>query len=148
MEQKPSEVRQQILADHEILRRMLERLEVRARRVLQGKSKAAAGLREEFEAVESRLRGHLELEERVLVPALLEADAWGRERAERCYEEHARQRQIMDAVRASERTPHEFALLAWGFVRLIREDMAEEEKLSLNERVLRDDPIETAIEPE
>ena len=133
MEQKPSDVRKQILADHEVLRRMLERLEVRARRVLQGKSKAAPGLPKEFEALESRLRGHIELEERILLPALLAADAWGRERVERCYEEHARQREIMDAVRASERTPNEFALLAWGFVRLIREDMAEEERLSLNE---------------
>ena len=46
------------------------------------------------------------------------------------------------------RTDIEFALLAWGLVRLVREDMLEAERLSLNEQVLRDDPIQVAPEPE
>jgi hypothetical protein len=39
-------------------------------------------------------------------------------------------------------------LLAWGLVRLLLEDMADEERVSLNADVLRDDPIQTRVEPD
>lgn len=149
MDLSPSEVREQILAQHMALRGMLERLEVRARMLLQGKRQGAATLREEFQVFGRHLTEHLELEERILVPALREADAWGEERVARFQEEHARQREIMDGLaRAGTDSPYEFALMTWGFVRLLLEDMAEEEKVSLNERVLRDTPIQTSVEPE
>ena len=149
MDLSPSEVREQILVQHMALRGMLERLEVRARMLLQGKRQGAAALREEFQVFGHHLREHLELEERSLVPALREADAWGEERVARFEEEHTRQREIMDGLaRAGTDSPYEFALMTWGFVRLLLEDMAEEEKVSLNERVLRDTPIQTSVEPE
>ncbi len=145
--ENPSEVRERILADHVILRRMLERLEVRARRDLQRHGRRPSGLYDELRVLHERLRRHFELEERILVPMLRAADPWGAERVAQFHEEHARQREIMDRLsRASERPPVELALMAWGFVRLMLEDMAEEEKISLNERVLRDDPIEPAME--
>ncbi len=135
------------MADHVILRRMLERLEVRARRVLQQRGRRPSGLYDDLRVLQERLRRHFELEERILVPTLRATDAWGAERVAQFHEEHARQREIMDGFsRAPARTPVELALMAWGFVRLMLEDMAEEEKISLNERVLRDDPIEPAIE--
>ncbi len=145
--ENPSEVRERILADHVVLRRMLERLEVRARRVLQQPGRRASGLYDELRVLQERLRRHFELEERILVPTLRATDAWGAERVAQFHEEHARQREIMDRFsRAGEHPPVELALMAWGFVRLMLEDMAEEEKISLNERVLRDDPIEPAME--
>ncbi len=145
--ENPSEVRERILADHVVLRRMLERLEVRARRVLQQRCGRPSGLYDELRVLQARLRRHFDLEERILVPTLRATDAWGAERVARFHEEHARQREIMDGFsRAGERPPGELALMAWGFVRLMLEDMAEEEKISLNERVLRDDPIEPAME--
>ncbi len=145
--ENPSEVRERILADHVVLRRMLERLEVRARRVLQQRCGRPSGLYDELRVLQARLRRHFDLEERILVPTLRATDAWGAERVARFHEEHARQREIMDGFsRAGERPPVELALMAWGFVRLMLEDMAEEEKISLNERVLRDDPIEPAME--
>ena len=145
--ENPSEVRERILADHVVLRRMLERLEVRARRLLQRRDRQHPGLYEELRVLHERLREHFELEERILVPALRATDAWGPERVAQFHEEHIRQREIMDGFsRAGERPPVELALMAWGFVRLMLEDMAEEERISLNERVLRDDPIQPAIE--
>ena len=145
--ENPSEVRERILADHVILRRMLERLEVRARRDLQRHGRRPSGLYDELRVLHERLRRHFELEERILVPMLRAADAWGAERVAQFHEEHARQREIMDLIsREGERAPVELALMAWGFVRLILEDMDDEEKISLNERVLRDDPIQPFVE--
>jgi iron-sulfur cluster repair protein YtfE (RIC family) len=152
MEIYPSEIRERILEDHRMLRTLLERMEVLARHMLQGKGSSRGELRAQLLVLDERLRTHMELEEEVLVPALRSADAWGQERVDRFHAEHTRQREILDAIWRSDaevhRTGIEFALLAWGLVRLLREDMAEEERLSLNERVLRDDPIEVALEPE
>ena len=141
----PSAVRGRILSDHAVLRRMLDRMEVLARSVLQGKDGLGDELRLQAGALEAGLRAHLELEERILVPALLEADAWGPQRVERFHAEHERQREMMDALwRARplrERPTLEVALVVWGFARLLREDMASEERISLNPNVLRDDPL-------
>ncbi len=141
----PSAVRERILSDHAVLRGMLSRIEVLARSVLEGRDGRDQELLRQAGALEGTLRAHLELEERILVPALLEADAWGPQRVERFHVEHARQREIMDALwRAhplSERPTLEVALVVWGFARLLRVDMASEERISLNANVLRDDPF-------
>jgi len=147
-----SEIRDRVLADHRVLRGMLDRVEMHARKVLQGKKSAENELFAQAQALDERLRGHMELEEELLAPALREADGWGAARVERFHEEHARQRQIMDGAWGSgtnaERSALEFALIAWGFVRLLREDMAEEERISLNSKVLRDDPTDVSMEPD
>ena len=141
----PSTIRERILCDHAVLRRMLSRIEVLARSVLEGRNGFGQELLLQASALEATLRDHLELEERILVPALLEADAWGPQRVERFHVEHARQREIMDALwRAHplrERPTLEVALVLWGFARLLRGDMASEERISLNANVLRDDPL-------
>lgn len=143
MELAPSQVRGRILEDHRALRGVLDRLEALARGLLRGRESASDELMEQARVLDERLREHMALEERILVPALQEADAWGPERVERFHLEHARQREIMVAVRtaAAERPRVEFALIAWGVVRLLRDDMADEERMSLNERVLRDDTV-------
>ena len=139
------EILERVLADHEVLRGMLVRIEVLARHVLQGRLRFAKELREQFIVLDARFREHLALEERILAPALLASDAWGPDRVERLHEEHARQREIMtetwQAGRRGEPNILVFALLAWGFVRMLREDMAEEERISLNDRVLGQSPI-------
>ena len=67
------------------------------------------------------------------------------EQVKRFHVEHARQREIMDALwrthPLSERPTLEVALVVWGFARLLRGDMASEERISLNAHVLRDDPL-------
>jgi hypothetical protein len=141
----PSTIRERILCDHAVLRRMLSRIEVLARSVLEGRNGFGQELLLQAGALEATLRDHLELEERILVPALLEADAWGPQRVERFHVEHARQREIMDALWRThplgERPTLEVALVVWGFARLLRGDMASEERISLNANVLRDDPL-------
>ncbi len=123
-----------------------------ARDVLQGRSSVGPELHKRTHELEQRLRTHMELEERILVPALHEADAWGKERVELLHEDHARQRQVMDILRNwhpwSDRSTVELALIVWGFACLLREDMASEESVSLGEDVLRDDPIRTDMEPD
>ena len=147
---KPEEILECVLADHEALRGMLVRVEVLAHHVLQGRVRFAKELREQFMVLDGRLREHLELEERILAPALLASDAWGPDRVERLHQEHGRQREIMTeawyAGRQGEPNILVFALLAWGFVRMLREDMAEEERISLNDRVLGDNPIDPCAE--
>ena len=139
----PIEVLEKVLAEHELLRGMLLRVEVLSRSVLQGRYAASDELKDRVRELEHRFQQHLELEERVLVPTLLDADAWGPERVERLHDEHARQREIMSEMWSSGSggSPNilVFALLAWGLVRMLREDMAEEERVSLNPRVIRDD---------
>jgi iron-sulfur cluster repair protein YtfE (RIC family) len=148
----PIEVLEEVLAEHEILRSMLLRVEVLSRSVLQGRYAASDELKEQVRELGNRFNQHLDREERVLVPALLDADAWGPERVERMHEEHARQREIMSEMwnSGSGGSPNilVFALIAWGFVRMLREDMAEEERISLNPRVLSEDVVTTSVEPE
>ena len=144
------EILERVLADHDVLRGMLVRVGVLARHVLQGRVRFSDELREQFMMLDRRVREHLELEERILGPALLASDAWGPERLERLHEEHARHREIMTeawcAGRQGEPNILVFALLAWGFARMLREDMAEEERISLNDRVLGDNPIDPFTE--
>ena len=144
------EILECVLADHEALRCMLVRVEVLAHHVLQGRLRFAKELREQFMVLDARFREHLELEEQTLAPALLASDAWGPDRVERLHEEHARQREVMTetwhAGRRGEPNILVFALLAWGFVRMLREDMAEEERISLNDRVLGESLINPQAE--
>ncbi len=148
----PSAIRGRVLSDHELLRGALDVIEGLAHDVLQGRSSFGPELKRRTRELAQRVHTHMELEERILVPALYEADAWGRERVERLHEDHARQRQIMDVLRNwhpwSDRSTVELALIVWGFARLLREDMASEESVSLGEDVLRDDPIRTDVEPD
>ena len=150
MELYPSEVRERVLADHSTLHAMMDRLEVLARKVLQGRTSMAEELRKQARLLDRRLREHMELEERILVPALREADGWGPERVARFHDEHRRQRDIMDGVALPDgippRTVEQFALIAWGFVQLLRDDIHEEERISLNEDVLRDDLVHPFVE--
>jgi iron-sulfur cluster repair protein YtfE (RIC family) len=139
----PSEVRERVLADHRALRQMLESVEVLARLVLQGKHTAVEKLQDQVRTLDDRMREHMALEERILVPTLRKTDAWGKERIERFHAEHERQREILGSVWPAAPDDSgrglQLALLAWGLVRLLLEDMADEERVSLNADVLRDE---------
>jgi hemerythrin-like domain-containing protein len=138
---EPAELRKTIIAEHEVLRGMLLRIEVLAHRVLKGRPGVAEQLRAQARTFDDRFHRHLENEERLLIPVLLKTDAWGAERVLRIREDHASHRRIMNNVLSrhlrGEGNVLEFALVAWGFVRLIREDMDSEEKISLAESALR-----------
>jgi iron-sulfur cluster repair protein YtfE (RIC family) len=146
----PSEIRQRILDDHALLRRMFADL--------QGLLGAPAGapppdeVRELGAALRQRFLAHLELEERLLVPALREADAWGEQRAGKVAREHALQRaqldRLLDHLRDATRAPAELARELGALVNELEVDMEHEERTALSPSLLRDDVVAVDGEPE
>jgi hypothetical protein len=147
---RPSEVRQHVLGDHRELRKRLEILEGLVRQVLDGERRLAGPLRNQAEALLTRLLDHMRWEDRYLSAALREADAWGQERAAALDHEHREQREILgeavtrlrDEARPAQRVARELSDL----IQRLRADMEEEERDLLDERVLRDDVIGIDVE--
>jgi hypothetical protein len=142
---RPSEVRRRILSDHEKLRSMLMGLERVAHEVVDGECQLSAAMRVEGEALMERLLEHMGWEDRYLRPALCDADAWGQERAERLDRDHREQREMLEyalsSVEDESRPPLVIARQLLDLVRLLRDDMQEEEELLVNDRILRDDVV-------
>jgi hemerythrin-like domain-containing protein len=149
---RPSEIRLRVLADHEVLRVDLLRLESLAAEGVEpaASQEPLSNLRGEAERFLARLREHMRWEEIYLLPALEQADAWGQERAQRLVDDHREQRELLDLIVTRLRDPERpDAIVARdinNLIGLLREDMCEEEADLLDERVLRDDVI--AIEME
>ena len=142
---RPSQVRDRILSDHVTLRGILADLECLARDVLGGEYRMAGALRFEGEGLLEELTRHMSWEDRHLIPALQDADAWGEARVDRLHEEHAEQRALLSHALERLRDPSRpAALVARNLLDLaavIRQDMEDEERFALSERVLRDDVI-------
>jgi iron-sulfur cluster repair protein YtfE (RIC family) len=146
----PSEIRQRILDDHGQLRRLFADL-----RELLGEPAAgpsAGAVRELAAALRQRFLAHLDLEERLLVPALRDADAWGAERADRIAREHALQRaqleRLLTHLRDATYAPSELARELDALVSELQVDMEHEERTALSPTLLRDDVIAVDGEPE
>lgn len=143
-ELSPSQVRSLILEGHELLRIRLIEVSREAGKVLENADASDSRLRSEIDALLEILDEHMALEERILVPALLDTDSWGEERANRFRAEHDRQREIIfELLEFLERSSSStgLGLMAWGLVEMLRRDMQEEERVSLKEDVLRDDLV-------
>ena len=142
---QPSEIRLRILDDHQTIRGMLLSLERAALGVSDGESQLAGPMRLEGEVLLEHLLEHMSWEDRHLRPALVEADAWGRERAERLDRDHREQRDLLRYALASVEDQSRPALVIArqliDLVRLLREDMEDEERLLVNDKVLRDDVV-------
>ncbi|MCU0677931.1 MAG: hemerythrin domain-containing protein [Myxococcota bacterium] len=168
---KPSEVREQILAEHAKLRGQLDALESMADRlapedavaddaaahdtaphdtaadsarrdVLSAEAKAAA------ERLERELRARVRHEERVLVPALAEADGFGAARVDELHREQEELDEVMAALmREIAVAPGavELASRLRELVRRVREDLAHEEKRHLSPNVLKDSVVTGAF---
>jgi hemerythrin-like domain-containing protein len=149
---RPSQVRHAILDDHRWLRELLADVEEVARRVGEGDHALADRLRQRARAMRERFLGHLALEERYLVPALRETDAFGDERARLLLREHTDQRHRFEALLADlGNARHGIQDVARRVRRLVsdlRMDMEHEEKTLLDENLLRDDPVVVDEEPE
>jgi iron-sulfur cluster repair protein YtfE (RIC family) len=147
---KPSEVRERTLRDHEALRIALDRLERCCREAARGDLLPAGQLREAAHALIVDVERHMRWEERHLEPALREADAWGNERADRLRSDHREQREALGHVLAGLRDPGRppalVARMLLDLIALLRDDMAEEEDLLLDPRVLRDDVVGIDVE--
>ena len=148
---RPSEVREHVLYEHETIRAMLEILENRARQVAaKGSGPLVGPLRLEGETLLETLLTHMRWEDRFLRPALLEADAWGEERAALLDRDHKEQREmlafVLGMVRDLSRPRDVIARNLLDLVRLLNEDMEDEEQVLLDERVLRDDVVAIEVE--
>jgi iron-sulfur cluster repair protein YtfE (RIC family) len=147
---KPGEVRARVLAEHVAIRGMLMSLEHVAQRVRDGDASLVGALRLEGEALLHRLQEHMLWEDLHLAPALRQADAWGEERASRLDSDHREQRHVLthclDAVNDQSRPAAVVARTLIDLVGMLRADMEEEERLLLDERVLRDDVIGIDVE--
>lgn len=147
---RPSEVREKVLADHIRLRATLDTIESLARGVARGAGDDVDELRRRGEDFLADLREHMQWEDTYLGPALLVADAWGKERANLLAEDHSEQRLVIDHLYADLRDRTRPALLlAWSlldFVKLLRADIEREEETLLDERILRDDVVGIDVE--
>lgn len=141
----PAETREWVLKDHRNLRTLLEELEELAGQVRDGDHRLLGPLRLAAERFLHRFEAHTRWEDQYLRPALVAADAWGQERAERLDHDHVEQRQLLedslDRLREAERPALLVARGVLDLIALIRTDMEEEERDLLDPRILRDDVI-------
>jgi hypothetical protein len=130
---RPSEVREQVGNQHLQLRILF--VEVRA--ALESDPRAA------IERLVREVWQHLDFEDRLLVPALREVDAWGRLRAEQIAAEHASQRAALGVLRQLARHGDRRLAVdgARGLIDELTADMDAEERDLLDPDLLRDDVI-------
>ncbi len=132
------------------MRIALDQLERWCRDAVRGYPLPAGQPREAAHALLVDVERHMRWEERHLEPALREADAWGNERADRLRSDHREQREafghVLANLRDRSRPPTLVALMLLDLIALLRDDMAEEEDLLLDPRVLRDDVVGIDVE--
>ena len=139
---RPREIRKQILADHALLRGMLDELDQRAIRVLEGRDDEGPTLRDFGLSFHSRFAEHLAFEDRFLLPALRAAGPSGIEHAKHLTVDHREQRELLSYILAgledAGRPEQVVAGDMRGLVELVLHDMALEEKTIIKGAVLRD----------
>jgi CBS domain-containing protein/hemerythrin-like domain-containing protein len=141
---QPEAVRTRILAEHERIRRLLDHLEALATRFANGEHEAASGLLRWARELGIVMKSHMSLEERILAPALREADAFGEARANHFLHGHEAQRALLDRLVEDLDTRENDAALPAGvmeLVRAVRDDMVEEERDFLSEELLHDSVV-------
>jgi hemerythrin-like domain-containing protein len=138
------EVRRRILDDHVVLRGLLDEIEPLALEFERGGSAQGERLRDEALRLYERFAAHLDLEDRLLAPALRAAGAEGKRHAERLGHEHREQRELLRYLigrLSQDRAPTTLvAREVHHFVNLIRLDMEHEEKTLLTPEVLAAQP--------
>ncbi len=138
---QPEAIRTRILREHERIRSLLDHMEVLAGRLAGGDRSAAARLRNWSRELAIVLRGHLDLEEEILLPAIRDVDGFGDARADELLIEHEAQRELLGRVVDELCASPSDAALAVGvmeLVRALREDIVTEERDFLGEVLLRD----------
>jgi len=143
----PSQVREVMRAEHVNIRQLLERAEDQAREVLTdtGGEREVHALRDAARQLYTSLSAHIDLENRVLAPALQQTDAWGPMRAQQLIQGHIEQTRALEGalLELDDLAQPAFALAAHveGLVMLIKNDLEAEEESLLGADLLRDDPI-------
>ncbi len=136
----PSEVRQKVLSQHREIEQMLSELEAGVTHLGDGSVDAEQVKRAAY-ALRGILELHMNFEEAHMVPAIHEADGFGPERVRHLHAEHAEQRQELDQLVDQIREARSAADLAKSVERLaemLRNDIEEEEREYVNEKLLHD----------
>ena len=153
MELWPSQVRKIVLDGHGILRKQLAKMESLISDLTkeQGGKTAPSEIqitefRDVFTGFCHSFLEHIQLENKILKPALADADAWGQVRVEKMEEEHVQQKEQIEELMAEMEKLQESGLLKFAnslrpFIKEIYEDMKSEEEDCLSDEVLRDDVI-------
>lgn len=142
----PSELRARVLAEHVQLRKLLSEVIGVATRALAGEKTNPARLHAKARQLRAALLAHIDMEDKLLYPAILDLDAWGPVRADRMKQEHAEQRAALARFAAVEWrvTTVELARALDELGNHILEDMHREEQELLDPDLLRDDVIAIA----
>jgi hypothetical protein len=140
---KPSEIRRELLAQHEQIRRMTEVTQTIAEGAQKGASEG--DLTKCLARLDQAVRAHNAREEELLRDLVRTADAWGDARLAVMDEEHMRAHARLEAavrgVPTLSRGLGGVGVVA--MVRLLREHMDREEAVFLNAEVLNDDLVAT-----
>jgi iron-sulfur cluster repair protein YtfE (RIC family) len=138
-----SEVATRILAEHALLRPILRETRLLADRVAKGDEGARAPLRAFALMLYEKLVAHIELEDRILAPAVRNITGWGPSLHTEMMQEHARQRAQLKSdigdLRMGCICEERLANSIDGFVESLMRDMeAEEKRLLLRSDLLAD----------
>lgn len=147
MELENSQIRRIVLGEHAGLRKRLDAIEAGLKTLSEGQPEPLAQVRGLFKALLEAFLRHVEHEEALLKPILLDLDAWGPVRLKEMEKEHEEQRAQVTALLALDPLA---PVATWvtqmrGFTERLRADMAGEEHDFLDPDVLRDDSI--AVDP-
>jgi|GEM_PF-440274 len=148
----PSQVCELMRSEHTNLRALLDRADERAHVVLTDDGaeqreveRDVHALRAAARQVYSSLSMHIEIENRLLAPALKETDAWGPMRADGLLSCHAAQKRALEGALMElddlNQPPRALAVHVMELIQQIRVDLANEEDTLLVPELLRDDPI-------
>jgi uncharacterized coiled-coil protein SlyX len=136
----PTHVRKQVLEQHGELRALLQRVsDHTAPEGSGGGELDSVRLRTTALELARRFRDHLSFEAEALKPVFAVLDAWGPERIRELENEHARQRQELDALLGrfeSRENVDQLALALRGLVADLLRDMDEEEEGCLRASLL------------
>ena len=141
----PSEVRRKVLSQHREIEQMLAELEAGVAQLGDGGVNAEQVKRAAY-ALRGILELHMNFEELHMVPAITEADGFGPERARHLHTEHQEQRKQLDHLVHAIREANSIDDLAQGVAKLsemLRDDIEEEEREYVTDRLLRDNIIPT-----
>jgi iron-sulfur cluster repair protein YtfE (RIC family) len=141
----PSEVRRKVLSQHREIEQMLSELEAGVAQLGKGGVDAQQVKRAAY-ALRGILELHMNFEETYMVPAINDADGFGPERVRHLHADHAEQRkeldQLVDAIREAS-SPDDLASGVTKLAVMLREDIEEEEREYVTDKLLRDSIIPT-----
>jgi hypothetical protein len=141
----PARVKYEVLAQHSVLRTLLQRVLAATTAGLRRQGLDLGDLAQSAHELHRHFRAHLTFEERSLLPILATDEVWGPERAQDLLEEHARQRGQLDTILEGVETGWDLERLALALRSLtvdLLQDMQEEEEGCLRATLLQEPLID------